>query len=170
MADFKAEDIDKISELFYLLLKGRKPDPIDLPADYPDNEIKQAVGFINRFLTEYNDAVELLHRLSRGDIFYEPRPGRTALAESLKNLQASLRNLTWVTQRVADGDFNHKVSFMGEFSKAFNLMTRQLESSFAQRQESAEFMRARIEELADAMDQVWKELDLPRRAAAEAAE
>ena len=29
---------------------------------------------------------------------------------------------------------------------------------------------ALIEELADAMDQVWKELDLPRRAAAEAAE
>jgi thiamine pyrophosphate-dependent acetolactate synthase large subunit-like protein len=41
MLNIKEEDIDKITEAFYLILKGKKPTPIELPEDYPDNEIKQ---------------------------------------------------------------------------------------------------------------------------------
>ncbi|MFH1134527.1 MAG: histidine kinase dimerization/phospho-acceptor domain-containing protein, partial [Pseudomonadota bacterium] len=172
MPEFKAEDIDKISELFYLLLKGKQPGPIDLPADYPDNEIKQAVGFINRFLAEYYSSVELAQRLSRGEVFFEPAAGRSPLAGSLKNLQASLRNLTWTTQQIADGDFSHQVSFMGEFSEAFNRMTKQLENSFARNKEAEEAMRARIEELAGArraMLNMMEDLEVEKLKAQDAA-
>jgi hypothetical protein len=51
MLNVKEEDIDKITEAFYLILKGKKPAPIKLPEDYPDNEIKQAVNYINEFIT-----------------------------------------------------------------------------------------------------------------------
>ena len=71
MLKVKEEDIDKITEVFYLILSGKKPTPIELPGDYPDNEIKQAVGYINKFITEYNSATDSIHALSRGDLNLE---------------------------------------------------------------------------------------------------
>ena len=41
MLTVKEEDIDKISEAFYLILKGKKPGLIELPKDCPDNELLQ---------------------------------------------------------------------------------------------------------------------------------
>ena len=148
MAEFRAEDIDKISELFYFLLKGHDPGYIELPSDYPDNEIKQAVGYINRFLDEYKAASELMEKLSRGEIYFDPAHSMLSLNSSLKNLQASLRNLTWTTQQIANGDFSHEVSFMGDFSAAFNRMANQLKNSFAQRRETAASMQNQIKQLA----------------------
>jgi two-component system sensor histidine kinase/response regulator len=162
MADFRAEDIDKISELFYKLLKGESPGPIELAEDYPDNEIKQAVGYINRFLAVYQEASQLLYRLSQGEIFFDPPASGISLTASLKNLQASLRNLTWITQQIAGGDFSHEVSFMGEFAEAFNRMTRQLKNSFRERQETAESLQSQITELAKtrrAMLNMMEDLD-----------
>ena len=171
MSEFKAEDIDRISELFYLLLNGKQPDPIKLPENTPDNEIKQAVGYINRFLAEYYSTNDMLYQLSRGDIFSEPPVSKLTMSAALRNLQASLRNLTWITEQVAGGDFTHSVSFMGEFAEAFNSMTRQLRESFSQRQRTAESMKDQIQELANtrlAMLNMMEDLD-EERARAEAA-
>ena len=41
-----------------------------------------------------------------------------------------MRHLTWKTQQIAKGDFSHEVDFMGNFSVAFNSMSRQLKESF----------------------------------------
>ncbi len=138
MLNVKEEDIDKITEAFYLILKGKKPAPIELPEDYPDNEIKQAVDYINRFISEYNSVTELIFTLARGDLSFEPPKGKMSILQSFKNLQASLRHLTWTTQQIAKGDFNHEVDFMGDFSIAFNSMTEQLKDSFAERKKAAE--------------------------------
>ena len=67
MITVKEETIDKISEVFYLLLNGKKPSPIQLPEDYPDNEIKQAVGYINRFIEEYESATGAVAICPRGN-------------------------------------------------------------------------------------------------------
>ena len=130
MLNVKEEDIDKITEAFYLILKGKKPTPIELPDDYPDNEIKQAVGFINKFINEYNHSTDSIYTLSRGELDFEVPKGGLLILQSLKNLQASLRHLTWTTQQIAKGDFNHQISFMGDFSAAYNRMTQQLKDSF----------------------------------------
>ena len=47
--------LDKLSEAFYLLLRGRPAAPVELPPEYPENELRQLVGYINRFLAEYGD-------------------------------------------------------------------------------------------------------------------
>ncbi len=132
MLKVKEEDIDKITEVFYLILKGKKPTSIELPEDYPDNEIKQAVSYINKFIAEYNGVTELIYTLARGDLSFEAPKGKMLILQSLKNLQASLRHLTWTTQQIAKGDFNREVDFMGEFSAAFNSMARQLKDSFTE--------------------------------------
>ncbi|MGD8656130.1 MAG: ATP-binding protein, partial [Desulfobacterales bacterium] len=138
MLNVKEEHIDKITEAFYMILKGKKPTSIELPEDYPDNEIKQAVSYINKFITEYNGVTELIYTLSRGDLSFEAPKGKMLILQSLKNLQASLRHLTWVTQQIAKGDFDREVDFMGDFSAAFNSMTKQLKDSFAERKKATE--------------------------------
>ncbi|MCI4626419.1 MAG: response regulator [Candidatus Magnetoovum sp. WYHC-5] len=168
MLSVKEEDIDKLSEAFYLILKGKKPRQIALDLAYPDNEIKQLVGFINEFISEYNDVTDLIFSLSRGDIYFDPPRGTMQITHSLKSLQASLRNLTWITQQIAKGDFSHKVDFMGEFSDAFNSMIRQLESSFNERKAVTENLQVRIDELAKtrlAMLNMMEDLEAARREA-----
>ncbi|MDR0652658.1 MAG: diguanylate cyclase, partial [Synergistaceae bacterium] len=41
-----------------------------------------------------------------------------------KELQANLRHLTWFAKRVASGDFDQQIEFMGDFSEYFNKMSR----------------------------------------------
>ncbi|MBT8331291.1 MAG: hypothetical protein KJP06_03080, partial [Deltaproteobacteria bacterium] len=171
MLNVKEEDIDKITEAFYLILRGKKPTPIELPGDYPDNEIKQAVSYINKFITEYNSVTDLIYNLSSGDLNFEPPKGKLLILQSLKNLQASLKHLTWTTQQIAKGDFNHEVDFMGDFSAAFNSMTQQLKDSFAERKRTNEILQKRVNELDDArlaMLNMMKDLDEARSEAEDA--
>ncbi len=122
--------IDRITEAVYSILKGKVPVPLQLPSDYPDNEIKQLVGYMNGFIREYNRFTEFAYSLAEGELGHEPPKGIMRAAQSLKSLQASLRHLTWQTEQIANGDFTQKVDFMGEFSLAFNKMTEQLDVSY----------------------------------------
>lgn len=65
-------------------------------------------------------------RLSFGQSDAEPPPRDNYLAAGLKQLQAQLLHLTWQARRVAQGDYNQRIDFMGDFSTAFNNMTDQL--------------------------------------------
>ncbi|KWT88545.1 response regulator [Candidatus Magnetominusculus xianensis] len=147
MLNIKEEDLDKISEAFYLILNGKKPDAIVLSGDYPENEMTQAVGFVNKFIAEYNGVTESIYALARGDVNFDPPKGKMRIMQSLKSLQASLRNLTWVTQQIAKGNFTLSVDFMGEFSTAFNSMTKQLETSFDSLKEAEETLQARVDDM-----------------------
>jgi two-component system, sensor histidine kinase and response regulator len=171
MLNVKEEEIDKITEAFYLILEGKKPTPIELPADYPDNEIKQAVRYINKFINEYNSGTDLIYTLSRGDLSFEAPKGKILILQSLKNLQASLKHLTWTTQQIAKGDFSHEVDFMGDFSTAFNSMARQLKDSFAEREKTNADLQNRVNELNDArraMLNMMEDLDEARNQAEDA--
>jgi two-component system sensor histidine kinase/response regulator len=171
MLNVNEKDIDRITEAFYLILQGKKPNPIELAEDYPDNEIKQAVSYINQFINEYNSSTELVYTLSRGDLSLEAPKGKSLILQSLKNLQASLRHLTWTTQQIARGDFSHEIDFMGDFSAAFNSMTQQLKDSFAERKKANEDLQNRVNELNDArlaMLNMMEDLDEARSQAEDA--
>lgn len=146
MLSVNESDIDKITEVFYKILKGKKPDPISLPADYPDNEIKQAVGYINKFIEEFNITNELMSALSRGELNLELPRGNMPILHSLKSLHASLKHLTWTTQQIAKGDFDQRVGFMGEFAEAFNSMTMQLKDAFVERENAGQTLEKKFEE------------------------
>lgn len=63
--------------------------------------------------------------LANGDLSHEP-PSGVHLLGPLKQLQSSLRHLTWQTQQVAHGDLEQQVDFLGEFSESFNQMIQSL--------------------------------------------
>ena len=149
MIQINESDIDKITAVFYSILKGKKPVPIELPQEYPDNEIRQAVGYLNKFIAEYNEMTAFAYHMGRGEVHIDSPKGGLVIVQSLKSLHASLRTLTWTTQQIASGDFNQKVSFMGEFSEAFNSMTEQLQNSYREQAESRKNLQLQLEEMAE---------------------
>jgi two-component system, sensor histidine kinase and response regulator len=150
MIQVNEQDIDKITAVFSSILKGKTPVPIELPHEYPDNEIRQVVGYINKFIAEYNEVTAFSYQMGRGEINSELPKGDLVIVHSLKSLHASLNNLTWITQQIATGDFTQQVSFMGEFSEAFNSMTQQLQISFQERKKSNEALQDKIQEMGKA--------------------
>lgn len=50
------------------------------------------------------------------------------LVGPLKDLQATLRHLTWQTKQVAGGDYGQRIEFLGDLSNAFNTMVEQLKN------------------------------------------
>lgn len=91
--------------------------------------------------------------LSRGNLSVKTPPRDNFLCENLKNIHANLNHLTWQAKQVAKGDYSQSVSYLGEFSEAFNTMTRQL-------QEREESFRERLltEAYLDPLTRHWKPL------------
>ena len=93
-----------------------------LPEDFRD------LGEGLRYFTAcVEEAKTLAQALSKGDLSDNKiaSPGNE-IASPLKSLHASLKHLTWQAQQIAQGDYQQRVEFMGDFAKAFNTMTQQL--------------------------------------------
>jgi len=69
----------------------------------------------------------LAMELSRGNLDCKLPPPTNEIASYLKTLHSSLKHLTWQAQQIARGDYHQRVSFMGDFSEAFNNMIGQLD-------------------------------------------
>jgi adenylate cyclase len=141
MISVEEELIDKITAVFYYLGQGRISSPISIPDDLPDNEIRQLITYVNRFLTEYAPFAEAMNQIAQGDLESPSLLGRMGVVQSFKTLQSNLKHLTWKTQQIAGGDLEQKVDFMGDFSKAFNSMTQQLKDSYEQLERRNQFIR-----------------------------
>jgi adenylate cyclase len=129
MISVEAELIDRITATFHYLRTGKVPPSIPIPEDLPDNEIRQLITYVNRFLVEFANFAEALEHIAQGELDTRPLFGRMAVVHALKALQSNLRHLTWKTQQIAAGDLGQQVDFMGDFSTAFNSMTQQLKDS-----------------------------------------
>jgi phosphoserine phosphatase RsbU/P len=156
MLQVREEDIDRITELFYRVLKGEVPGPLALPEGYPDNEVKQAVDYANRFVGEYQALAGAISAVSRGNLDLDVPAGKMHILQSFKNLHANLRHLTWKTQQIAGGDLSQQVDFMGDFSKAFNRMTQQLREAF-------EKIDRQNQDLSHANERMKRDLDAAAR-------
>ncbi len=130
MLNVNEADIDRLTEAIYLLLKGETPTPIALAPGAPENEVTQLTQFINKFIEEYAQFTQAMAALARGNLEFEPPKGHLHALQSMKNLHANLRHLTWKTQQIAKGDFTQQIDFMHDFSTAFNGMTLQLKQAF----------------------------------------
>lgn len=161
MLEVREEDLDRITALFHRVLKGELPRPLDLPKDYPENEVRQVVEYANRFVAEYQTLAGAMSALSRGDLDLNVPAGKTHVLQSFKNLHANLRHLTWKTQQIAGGDLSQHIDFMGDFSQAFNSMTRQLREAFVKiEQQNQDLFRAnqRMKQDLDAAARVQRTL------------
>ena len=146
MIQVDEQEVDKITAVLHAVLRGKKAEPIVLPRDYPDNEMRQVIDYVNKFVTEYNDVTDYVYHLARGEIEVDAPKGKMIVGQSLKALQASLRNLTWTTQQIASGDFSQRISFMGAFSEAFNSMAQRLQDSTQKHEELTQHLQSQVSE------------------------
>jgi adenylate cyclase len=123
------ELIDQVTATIHHLRTGKVPPPILIPDDLPENELRQLLTYVNRFLVEFATFAKAMEQIAQGELDTGPLLGRMAVIHAFKALQSNLKHLTWKTQQVAAGDLEQEVDFMGDFSTAFNTMTRQLKDS-----------------------------------------
>ncbi|MDR3221035.1 MAG: diguanylate cyclase [Candidatus Accumulibacter sp.] len=96
-------------------------DVASLPEDF--RELGEGLVYFSEMLKEVRG---LAQSIARGNLSCKlPKPDNE-LAAHLKSLHASLKHLTWQARQVADGDYNQRVEFMGDFASAFNQMIVQL--------------------------------------------
>ncbi len=133
--------LDKITAAFHHLRTGKVPSPIPIPDDLPDNEVRQVITYVNRFLSEFAPFAKALEQIAGGDLETHSLLGRMPVVQSLKALHSNLLHLTWKTQQIAAGDLEQRVDFMGDFSIAFNKMTQQLKDSYQALERRNEFIR-----------------------------
>ena len=97
--------------------------------DQACRELGEAMGELQALaqdLTYYST------QLSKGNLTLDFPKSGSSLYSGLKNLHANLKHITWQAGQVSKGDYSQRVSFLGEFSDAFNTMTEQLKVREAQ--------------------------------------
>jgi adenylate cyclase len=141
MLPVEAGHLDALTAALHELRTGKVPPPLPIPEGLPDNELRQLITYLNRFLAEFAPFAEAMERLAQGDLEHRDLLGRMGVVQSLKALSSNLRHLTWKTQQIAAGDLEQRVDFMGDFSTAFNQMTQQLKDSYQALERRNEFIR-----------------------------
>jgi signal transduction histidine kinase len=100
---------------------------LDAAPAVPESE-GQCITLFNhfrKFILNYKSGIEFINALAEGDLDMDP-PRQNYVISHYKMLQSNLRHLTWQTQQIARGDYNQKVSYLGDFSVAFNQLIESL--------------------------------------------
>ena len=123
-----------INQILLYLIDGKMDSAIDL-ADKTElamcNDTHCTEFLINcrKFITQYQAGAVFLHALANGNLDISPPDDlirQNFMISQYKQLHSNLRHLTWQTQQIAKGDLKQRVSFLGEFSVAFNKMIESL--------------------------------------------
>ncbi len=103
---------------------------------FGDRELSEPYQSIKRdsqsLQREVDELIAYSAELSRGNLSVDFPSKDNYLCENLKNLHVNLNHLTWQAQQVARGDYSQQVAYLGDFSAAFNEMTKQLKEREAQ--------------------------------------
>lgn len=138
---------DRNSELLFDYLRSilydSKIKTLDLEElDEPFRKLGRGLQFLQHAVEEMLDYSAAL---SQGNLSAKSPGMDNLLCVNLKNLHANLNHLTWQAKQVAAGDYSQHVSYLGEFSDAFNMMTEQLEERENQLKQEALKMQKRVD-------------------------
>lgn len=92
----------------------------------PDDDHREFAKALLSFGSMVVEMREFAKEVAHGNLDV-PLPGSdNELAAPLKTLHSTLKHLSWQTKQVSQGNYEHRIEFMGEFSAAFNAMIVQL--------------------------------------------
>ena len=114
-------EYERVLQYFHSLLFDPAP-PRDMPACLA---LHDKAGETVRVIHELRDA---LKQASNGDFSWKIT-SRGFVSGTLKALQAHLSHMAWMMQRVANGDLDQIMDFMGQLADSFNAMTGRLSST-----------------------------------------
>ena len=141
------QNCELLFEYLRSILYDASVQPLDVDAlDPAYQKLGKGLQYLDRAVRElkaYSAA------LSVGDLSRAYPSYNNPLCDNLKNIQANLNHLTWQAKQVAKGDYSQTVSYLGDFSQAFNTMTAQLR----EREEALKKQAQREREFAELMEQ-----------------
>ncbi|MDD3402335.1 MAG: diguanylate cyclase [Hespellia sp.] len=112
--------------------------------DEVDRELAEALNTLSRYNCE---AKRFATDIAEGNLESEPPEQDNAISWPFRALRSSLLHLTWQSQRVAAGDYNQHVDFLGDFSEAFNDMIYQLSIREKTLRMTSEHQSRKLEEM-----------------------
>lgn len=117
-----------------------------IPSEIPDSLLE--VEGLDEIDNTIKTLRQSINRISNGELSNKIN-GRGYLIGTIKNLQASLKNLIWQTKVISSGDFSQRVDFLGDFSDAFNSMVKKLESTILEVTNSKEIFELFFDTIPD---------------------
>lgn len=87
--------------------------------------IKELSGNLTLLVQNFQESQAFLAALAKGELDILP-PKRNNLIAPFKQLHSDLLHMVWQTKEIAEGDYNQIVSFMGDFSIAYNKLIEAL--------------------------------------------
>ncbi len=116
--------IKQLTEAVDAILNGEVPkltgfNQGDVSEAAVSGEVKILFDSIKALTEKQQEAALFMQQLSKGNLEQDP-PKLNFLISPFKDLHSSLRHMIWQTQRIAEGDYNQHINFMGDFSTSFN--------------------------------------------------
>ena len=87
--------------------------------------IKELSDNITLLVQNFKESQDFLSAFAKGELDVLP-PKRNNLIAPFKQLHSDMLHLVWQTKEIAKGDYNQEVSFMGDFSVAYNKLIEAL--------------------------------------------
>lgn len=114
--------IEKLSKTVDLILSGKIGTDICSNIGSSDNQaINNLIEKVTALEQQYKEGTGFILSLSQGKLDIET-PRHNSFVAAYKQLHAELCHLRWQIKEIANGDFNQRVSFSGDFSEAINKM------------------------------------------------
>jgi|WetSurMetagenome_2_1015567.scaffolds.fasta_scaffold685218_1 hypothetical protein len=138
--------IEEFAEKLAVLLQGKIPEKIDTGkiSDEPQQNLANVLNQLITFMREIHDFIIPLSKGELAEIKISPK---NFFGSPFKELHSRLLHLTWQAHQVANGDFNQRVDFMGDFSEAFNNMIVSLDNN-------EKLLKKKIDELEKALSHI----------------
>ena len=138
--------IDEVIEKLTILLQGEIPDKIDIRAIVGVNN-KTLARKVNQLIDFMQETHDFVIPLSKGNLTERKISPKNFFGSPFKELHSRLIHLTWQAKQVANGDFNQRIDFMGDFSEAFNSMIVSLDNK-------EKMLKNKIDELEQALTRI----------------
>lgn len=123
MTDEK-KNCDILFEYLRCILYEPENAELDVAAlDEPYQKLGQGLQYLDKAVQEMKSCSAAL---AKGNLSEFAPHQDNRLCDNLKGIYSNMLHLTWQTKQVAKGDYSQDVSYLGDFSVAFNTMTAQL--------------------------------------------
>ncbi len=112
-------------------------------------ELQEGFDFLEKTFLEAN---EFLYNLTLGNLDIAVPNKHSVLANKFKELHSILSHISWQANQVANGDYNHNIKFLGDFSASFNKMVEQLALREAELKNKSALLSKNLEFFKEIMD------------------
>ncbi len=141
----RQDDINRLCLYIKELINNPQNASLDVH-DYSEEfeVLIEGLTIIQEFILENESFVR---SLARGELDVEYPSSYNKIAAPAKSLHTALSHLTWQAHCIAEGDYNQKVEFLGDFSKSFNRMIESLKESKKIEEREKALIKKRNDEL-----------------------